>query len=129
MQYFYWPIRTKGFQAVGEASKPPKRTSITTKHEFSSLLFWVIFAFLDPDPKHSVDLSEIPLGRSWVKTWMKNNFVLNLPRYQARSMLEEVANYFSESDLMVAAVNCWYPTSDCAKVLACSLDTANIIYF
>jgi hypothetical protein len=31
-------------------------------------------------------------------------------------MLEEVANYFSESDLMVAAVNCWYPTSDCAKV-------------
>ncbi len=45
-------------------------------------------------------------------------------------MLEEVANYFSESDLMVAAVNCWYPTSDCAKVLAlaCSRDAANMWY-
>jgi hypothetical protein len=43
-------------------------------------------------------------------------------------MLEEVANYFSESDLMVAAVNCWYPTSDCAKVLACSVDAANMRY-
>jgi hypothetical protein len=44
-------------------------------------------------------------------------------------MLEEVANYFSESDLMVAAVNCWYPTSDCAKVQACFLDADNLRYF
>jgi hypothetical protein len=34
---------------------------------------------------------------------------------QARGVVEEVADYFSHSDLLVAAVNCWYPTSDCAK--------------
>lgn len=34
---------------------------------------------------------------------------------EAREVVEEVAAYFSHSDLMVASVNCWYPTSDCAK--------------
>ncbi len=28
---------------IEEASRPPKRTSSTSKHEFSSFLFWVIF--------------------------------------------------------------------------------------
>jgi len=34
---------------------------------------------------------------------------------QARTVLLELANFFSQTDIMIAAVNCWYPTSDCAK--------------
>jgi len=34
---------------------------------------------------------------------------------QARSVLHELANFFHQTDIMIAAVNCWYPTSDCAK--------------
>jgi len=34
---------------------------------------------------------------------------------QARGVLVELANFFSQTDIMIAAVNCWYPTSDCAK--------------
>lgn len=34
---------------------------------------------------------------------------------QARSVLLEVGKFFSETDILIAAVNCWYPTSDCAK--------------
>jgi hypothetical protein len=66
MQYFYLP-QLRAFRLQEKPPGPPKRTSSTSKHELSSLLFWVIFAFLDPDPKHSVVLSDIPLGRSWEK--------------------------------------------------------------
>jgi len=34
---------------------------------------------------------------------------------EARHQMEEVGQFFSESDILVAAVNCWYPASDCAK--------------
>ena len=34
---------------------------------------------------------------------------------EARSVLMELGDFFQETDLLVAAVNCWYPTSDCAK--------------
>jgi len=34
---------------------------------------------------------------------------------QARLVLLELANFFQQTDIMIAAVNCWYPTSDCAK--------------
>ena len=34
---------------------------------------------------------------------------------EARSVLLEIGDFFQETDLLVAAVNCWYPTSDCAK--------------
>jgi len=34
---------------------------------------------------------------------------------QARTVLVDLATFFSQTDIMVAAVNCWYPTSDCAK--------------
>ena len=35
---------------------------------------------------------------------------------EARSVLKEVGEFFSETDILVSGVNCWYPTSDCAKV-------------
>ena len=34
---------------------------------------------------------------------------------EARTVLLELGDFFQETDLLVAAVNCWYPTSDCAK--------------
>lgn len=34
---------------------------------------------------------------------------------QARAVLMELSNFFRQTDIMIAAVNCWYPTSDCAK--------------
>ena len=34
---------------------------------------------------------------------------------EARSVLLELGEFFSETDILIAAVNCWYPTSDCAK--------------
>jgi len=34
---------------------------------------------------------------------------------QARAVLADVASFFSQTDIMIAAINCWYPTSDCAK--------------
>ena len=34
---------------------------------------------------------------------------------EARSVLLDIGDFFQETDLLVAAVNCWYPTSDCAK--------------
>ena len=34
---------------------------------------------------------------------------------EARSVLQEVGSFFAESDILIAGVNCWYPTSDCAK--------------
>jgi len=34
---------------------------------------------------------------------------------QARSVLMELSNFFRQTDIMIAAVNCWHPTSDCAK--------------
>jgi hypothetical protein len=44
----------KDVQATGEVFTPQKRTSTTSKHEFSSLL-WVILAFLDPDLGEDLD--------------------------------------------------------------------------
>jgi hypothetical protein len=41
----------KDVQATGEVFTPQKKTSSTSKLEFSSL-FWVILALLDPDPQH-----------------------------------------------------------------------------
>ena len=43
---------TKDVQATGEAFRPQKRTSSTSKHEICSLFLflWVIFALLVPDP-------------------------------------------------------------------------------
>ena len=34
---------------------------------------------------------------------------------EARSVLLEVGQFFSDTDILIAGVNCWYPTSDCAK--------------
>ena len=34
---------------------------------------------------------------------------------EARLVMLEVGKFFSETDILIAAVNCWYPTSDCAK--------------
>ena len=34
---------------------------------------------------------------------------------EARPALLELGKFFSETDILIAAVNCWYPTSDCAK--------------
>ena len=34
---------------------------------------------------------------------------------EARAVLKQVAEFFAETDILVAGVNCWYPTSDCAK--------------
>ena len=34
---------------------------------------------------------------------------------EARAVLLELAEFYAETDMLVAAVNCWYPTSDCAK--------------
>jgi len=34
---------------------------------------------------------------------------------EARQTLIEVAAFFKHTDILVAAVNCWFPTSDCAK--------------
>ena len=34
---------------------------------------------------------------------------------EARSVILEIGDFFQETDILVAAVNCWYPTSDCAK--------------
>jgi len=34
---------------------------------------------------------------------------------EARSVLKEVGEFFAETDILVSGVNCWYPTSDCAK--------------
>ena len=34
---------------------------------------------------------------------------------QARGLLAQAAQFFSQTDILVAAVNCWQPTSDCAK--------------
>jgi hypothetical protein len=39
----------KDVQATGEAFIPQKKTSSTSKREFSALL-WVILALMDPDP-------------------------------------------------------------------------------
>jgi hypothetical protein len=40
----------KDVQAAGEAFSPQNRTSSTSKQKKTSLLLWVIFALLDPDP-------------------------------------------------------------------------------
>jgi hypothetical protein len=50
--FTYPQASIKEAQATGEAFSPQKRTSSTSKDENSVLLsiFWVIFAFLDPDP-------------------------------------------------------------------------------
>ena len=34
---------------------------------------------------------------------------------EARLVMLEVGKFFSETDILIGAVNCWYPTSDCAK--------------
>ena len=34
---------------------------------------------------------------------------------EARKVMLEVGKFFSETDILIGAVNCWYPTSDCAK--------------
>ena len=34
---------------------------------------------------------------------------------EARAVLLTLGKFFSETDILIGAVNCWYPTSDCAK--------------
>jgi len=34
---------------------------------------------------------------------------------QSRSVLQTVAHHYRNSDVLIAAVNCWFPVSDCAK--------------
>jgi len=34
---------------------------------------------------------------------------------EARAQLEQVAQFFHGTDILIAAVNCWYPQSECAK--------------
>lgn len=34
---------------------------------------------------------------------------------EARAVLLKIGEFFSQTDILVAGVNCWYPTSDCAK--------------
>jgi len=46
---------------------------------------------------------------------------------QARATVEAVADFFGESDLLVAAVNCWYPVSDCAKEFGGKGGAGNIL--
>lgn len=50
----------------------------------------------------------------------ENSFVMYYAAWDAdcqaaRSAMEDVASFFSDTDILVAAVNCWYPTTDCAK--------------
>jgi hypothetical protein len=50
LQFTFYPEASiKAVQATGDVFIPHKRTSSTSKLEFSSLL-WVILALLDPDP-------------------------------------------------------------------------------
>jgi len=46
---------------------------------------------------------------------------------QARQTMETVADFFGESDILIAAVNCWYPVSDCAKEFGGKGGTGNIL--
>jgi hypothetical protein len=49
LQFTFPYASIKKVQATGEALRPPKRTSITSKDEiYCFLFFWVIFALLDP---------------------------------------------------------------------------------
>jgi hypothetical protein len=50
----------KDVQATGEASSPQKRTSSTSKQNFSPFCIkWENFAYLDPDPADQINgLSE-----------------------------------------------------------------------
>ncbi|XP_023330000.1 thioredoxin domain-containing protein 11 [Eurytemora carolleeae] len=46
---------------------------------------------------------------------------------EARAEMEIVGQFFSESDVLIAAVNCWYPTSDCAKEFGGKSGAGNIL--
>lgn len=53
-------------------------------------------------------------------TQFENSFMMYYAAWdadsqEARSTMEAVAEFFADSDILVAAVNCWYPTSQCAK--------------
>jgi hypothetical protein len=52
LQFTYAYASIKDVQATGKAFSPQKRTSALHKIKFNNcfLLFWVIFARLDPDP-------------------------------------------------------------------------------
>jgi hypothetical protein len=50
MQFTYLWASIKDVQATGEVFIPRKKTSSSSKLEFSSLFLWVILALLDPDP-------------------------------------------------------------------------------
>jgi hypothetical protein len=63
---------SKDGQATGEAFSPQKRTSSTSKLEFSSL-FWVILALLNPDPD-PVDQNECGFGSTTLKPKSKMKF-------------------------------------------------------
>lgn len=53
-------------------------------------------------------------------TQFENSFIMYYAAWdadsqEARYTMEAVADFFADSDILVAAVNCWYPTSQCAK--------------
>jgi len=46
---------------------------------------------------------------------------------ESRQVLDSVSHFFRNSDVMVAAVNCWYPISDCAKEFGGKNGTGHIL--
>eukprot|EP00088_Acartia_fossae_P025349 TRINITY_DN2617_c0_g1_i1.p1 TRINITY_DN2617_c0_g1~~TRINITY_DN2617_c0_g1_i1.p1 ORF type:complete len:856 (+),score=108.29 TRINITY_DN2617_c0_g1_i1:69-2636(+) len=46
---------------------------------------------------------------------------------ESRQILDSVALYYRNSDVMIGAVNCWYPTSDCAKEFGGKNGTGHIL--
>jgi len=53
-------------------------------------------------------------------TQFENSFMMYYAAWdadsqEARNTMEVVAEFFADTDILVAAVNCWYPTSQCAK--------------
>jgi len=46
---------------------------------------------------------------------------------ESRQILDDVAVFYRKSDVMIAAVNCWYPTSDCAKEFGGKNGTGHVL--
>ncbi len=67
MQFTYPYASTKDVQVTKEDFSSQNRTSGTSKHEMSYffLLFWVIFAPLDPDPDYEYGSGSTDLIESW----------------------------------------------------------------
>jgi hypothetical protein len=63
----------KDVQATGEASSPQKRTSSTSKQNFSPFCIkWANFAYLDPDPADQINgLSEYSESTTLKKKYEK----------------------------------------------------------